>query len=83
MISSLTAEQIISTAKECYELGLIDKTRLELVTRKAETEVGYNAILDLPLSHEIENERELRRKAARIEQRASVRRRFLRAIGVR
>jgi hypothetical protein len=64
-MTSLTAQEIIEKAKECYELDLITETTLERITQKAETVPGYNAILDLPPDWEIKHERDLRRRARR------------------
>lgn len=63
MPESLSADELIATAQECYSLGLIDESRLELVTQRALSEPDYDAILDLPLPWKIEHERLLRRTA--------------------
>lgn len=65
VVTSLTADAIVERAKECYALGLITEDRLRDVTRKAYTIPGYDPIVDLPLIHEVEAERALRREAAR------------------
>ena len=63
MIFSPTSDALIEKAKESYCLGLIDERRLEYVTGKALTEYGYDAILDLPLSYDLENARALNKAA--------------------
>ncbi len=63
MTLSLSGEEVIAKAKECYALDLISEATLERVTRNAETTPGYDAILDLPMDWEVEHERELRRRA--------------------
>ncbi len=75
-MSSRTADAVIAKAEESYELGLISTTTLENVTRRALTEPGYNAILELPLDSELEDARSLERKAAR-KNRTSLLRRLL------
>jgi hypothetical protein len=59
VIVSRTSDALIEKAKDCYALGLIDIRTLERVTQRALTEPGYNAIMDLPLDHEIAQARKL------------------------
>ncbi len=68
MIESLTQEETIAKAKECYALGLISEPKMLKVCEYAERNPGYNPICDLPFDWEVEHERDLRRKAARREQ---------------
>lgn len=78
MAVSMSAEAVIEKAKLCYSLDLITERQLEAVISRAEREPGYNAILDLPLDHEVKDELQLRRQAARPQ-----RRWWRRAIGAR
>lgn len=66
-MSSLTSDRIIKSAEECFALDLISQQKLEFVTKMALTEPGYDPIIDLPLPWVIEEERRLRRRAARRE----------------
>lgn len=62
-VTSFRADEIVKRAEECYALGLIRESTLEKVTRKAMTDPEYDPILDLPLTHVIEHEKQLRLKA--------------------
>lgn len=65
IVVSRTSDALIEKAKECYVLGLISAYRLEYVTNLALTQPGYDAILDLPLTFELDDARRLERKAKR------------------
>jgi hypothetical protein len=67
---SRTADAIIRKAELCYSLDLITKGTLENVVRRAETEPGYTAILELPFDWHIEDELRLRRQARRQQRRS-------------
>ena len=78
MTPSFTADALIKKAEECYSLGLITQQTLESVTRRALSEPGYTAILELPLSHQLDEARRLSAQAARHSRRQHSRlRRFL------
>lgn len=59
MIVSPLADAVIEKAQECYVLGLISVSRLETVVRRASTEPGYDALLDLPTRWRIDEARKL------------------------
>jgi hypothetical protein len=62
-VPSFTGDAIVEKAKECYALGLIDRRKLERVIVEADRP-GYDPILDLPFDWEVEDARNLARKAA-------------------
>lgn len=65
VVTSLRADAIVAKAEECFSLGLIKASTLKYVTERAYSNPEYDPIIDLPLSHVIEEERERRREMER------------------
>lgn len=70
MAVSYTGEETIAKAREAYSYDMISEEKLEHIIKQVETNPAYNPILDLPLAHQLEHERELRRAAEKRQRRA-------------